>query len=210
MSQGILHIVSAPSGTGKSSLIQAALKTHMLLNSTRLSVSYTTRNMRPGEIHGKHYYFIKRYEFKKMIDENNFLEYAKVFENYYGTSYNEINQILSKGFNVVLDIDWQGAKQIRNKIPNTKSIFILPPSQHELKTRLCKRGQDNKDVITHRLEKAIEEIGHYKEYDYLIINDDFNIALNDLKTIIHATRLSISSQTIRYSNLIGNLLNNLI
>ncbi|PPI88434.1 guanylate kinase [Candidatus Pantoea edessiphila] len=205
MSQGILHVISAPSGTGKSSLIKALLNTQKLF-SVKMSISYTTRTVRPGETHGEHYYFIKTNEFKKMIDNGYFIEYAQVFENYYGTSYREINKIINEGYDVLLDIDWQGAKQIRNKIPNTKSIFILPPSKDELNKRLRDRGQDSENVIKHRMEKAIEEISHYKEYDYLIINDNFNIALTDLKTIICAERLNISRQKIRYDDLISNLL----
>ncbi|MXP51195.1 guanylate kinase [Pantoea sp. SoEX] len=207
MSHGILYIVSAPSGTGKSSLIQALLQqTEQKMYSTQLSISYTTRDIRPGEIHGKHYYFVRKEEFKKMIANNDFLEYAKVFKNYYGTSFSKVKQIISRKCDVLLDIDWQGAKQIRNKIYNNKSIFILPPSKIELKRRLLLRGQDNKEVITLRMKKAIEEMSHYKEYDYLIINDNFNTALSELKSIIYAERLNILRQTIRYSNLINNLL----
>ncbi|PPI86421.1 guanylate kinase [Candidatus Pantoea edessiphila] len=205
MFQGILYIVSAPSGTGKSSLIQALLKT-LTLYSIKVSISYTTRSIRPGEVHGQHYYFIKKYQFKKMIDKDDFLEYAKVFKHYYGTSCRKVHQVLSKGFDILLDIDWQGAKQIRDKISNTKSIFILPPSKTELNKRLRSRGQDSENVIKFRMEQAIEEMNHYKEYDYLIINDDFNVALNDLKTIIYAEYLNMSRQKMRYKSLINNLL----
>ncbi|MBK4775713.1 guanylate kinase [Candidatus Pantoea edessiphila] len=205
MFQSILHIVSAPSGTGKSSLIQALLEIKKM-HSIRVSISYTTRSIRPGELHGKHYYFISKSEFETMIANHDFLEYAQVFKHYYGTSLTEVNNIISRGFDVLLDIDWQGAQQIRNKISNTKSIFILPPSKNELNKRLLSRGQDNKEVITLRMKKSIEEMRHYKEYDYLIINDDFNVALSELKSIICAERLNILRQTIRYKNLINNLL----
>lgn len=205
MAYGILYIISAPSGAGKSSLIQAFLKTKPLYN-IEVSISYTTRVIRPGEYHGKHYFFISRKEFCHMINCNAFLEYAEVFGNYYGTSYNNIKQMLSAGIDVFLDIDWQGAKQIRAKVPQVPSIFILPPSKEELSRRLQVRKQDTEEVIAARMTQAITEMTHYAEYDYLIVNDDFNLALSDLKTIVHVERLRLSRQLLRHHTLISKLL----
>ncbi|RLM23227.1 guanylate kinase [Brenneria alni] len=205
MAQGTLYIVSAPSGAGKSSLIQALLKTQPLYD-TQVSVSHTTRAKRPGENHGEHYFFVPVDEFKRMIQRNEFLEYAEVFGNYYGTSRLAIEQILATGVDVFLDIDWQGAQQIRTHMPQTRSIFILPPSKEELARRLRGRGQDSDDVIARRMALAVAEMTHYAEYDYLIVNDDFDLALLDLKTIIRAERLLLSRQKVRHDALITKLL----
>ncbi|CFR23566.1 guanylate kinase [Yersinia kristensenii] len=205
MVQGTLYIVSAPSGAGKSSLIQALLKTQPLYD-TQVSVSHTTRAIRPGENHGEHYFFVSKEEFCRMIDDDAFLEHAKVFENYYGTSRLAIEQILATGVDVFLDIDWQGAQQIRAKMPTARSIFILPPSKEELDRRLRGRGQDSEEVIAKRMAQAVAEMTHYAEYDYLIVNDDFNLALSDLKTIIRAERLRLGRQKQRHDALITKLL----
>ena len=205
MAQGTLYIVSAPSGAGKSSLIQALLKTQPLYD-TQVSISHTTRAMRPGEVHGEHYFFVPVDEFKRMIEEDDFLEYAEVFGNYYGTSRAAIEQVLSTGVDVFLDIDWQGARQIRERMPQARSIFILPPSQEELERRLRGRGQDSEEVIARRMKQAVAEMSHYAEYDYLIVNDDFDLALLDLKTIIRAERLRLSRQKVRHDALITKLL----
>ncbi|MEI7064189.1 guanylate kinase [Dickeya chrysanthemi] len=205
MAQGTLYIVSAPSGAGKSSLIQALLKTQPLYD-TQVSISHTTRAMRPGEVHGEHYFFVSVDEFRKMIEEDDFLEYADVFGNYYGTSRAAIEQVLSTGVDVFLDIDWQGARQIRERMPQARSIFILPPSQEELERRLRGRGQDSEEVIARRMKQAVAEMSHYAEYDYLIVNDDFDLALSDLKTIIRAERLRLSRQKVRHDALITKLL----
>ncbi|AAM67964.1 guanylate kinase [Buchnera aphidicola] len=205
MSQGILFIISAPSGTGKSSLIEGLLKTKFLYN-IQVSISHTTRVMRPGESHGKHYYFISKKEFRIMIKQESFLEYAKVFNNYYGTSRQSIEKMLLSGIDVFLDIDWQGANQIRYKMPNSKSIFLLPPSKDELYKRLRERGQDSDTVISKRMEKAVDEMNHYSEYDYLIINDDFQKAINDLRTIIIAEHLCLFHQKNKHNVLISQLL----
>lgn len=205
MIQGKLYVFSAPSGAGKSSLINALLKENLSCN-TQISISYTTRNIRPNEIHGKHYFFISIKEFKKMISENAFIEYAKVFGNYYGTSYKNITKSINLGIDVFLDIDWQGAQQIRKKIHSSCNIFILPPSKLELNSRLHNRAQDSKKSIFKRMNKAIIEMKHYIEYDYLIINDNFNNAIYDLKSIIIAENLRTSRQKVRHNFLINNLL----
>ena len=193
MAQGTLYIVSAPSGAGKSSLIQALLKTQPLYD-TQVSVSHTTRQPRPGEVHGEHYFFVDHDEFRAMIARDAFLEHAEVFGNYYGTSRETIEQVLATGVNVFLDIDWQGAQQIRKKMPD------------ELDRRLRGRGQDSEDVIAKRMAQAVAEMSHYAEYDYLIVNDDFDAALSDLKTILRAERLRMSRQKQRHDALITKLL----
>ena len=205
MAQGTLFIVSAPSGAGKSSLIHALLKTQPLYD-TQVSISHTTRGMRPGENHGEHYYFVSHDEFRGMISEDAFLEHAEVFGNYYGTSRTAIEQVLSTGVDVFLDIDWQGAQQIRQKMPLARSIFVLPPSKDELDRRLRGRGQDSEEVIAKRMAQAVAEMSHYAEYDYLIVNDDFDLAMSDLKTIIRAERLRMGRQKSRHDALISKLL----
>lgn len=205
MVQGTLYIVSAPSGAGKSSLIQALLKTQPAYDS-RVSVSHTTRARRPGEQHGEHYYFVSVDQFQAMIAHDDFLEHAEVFGNYYGTSRQTIEKVLAQGIDVFLDIDWQGARQVRSKMPHSRSIFILPPSREELARRLHGRGQDSDDVIAGRMAKAVSEMSHYREYDYLIINDDFDTALQDLRTIIRAERLRRERQQLRHDALISKLL----
>ncbi|BAE75496.1 guanylate kinase [Sodalis glossinidius str. 'morsitans'] len=205
MIQGTLYIVSAPSGAGKSSLIQALLKTQPLYD-TQVSISHTTRAMRPGEAHGQHYFFVPVAEFEHMIAEDAFLEYARVFDNYYGTSREAIQQVLATGVDVFLDIDWQGAQQIRAKMPDARSIFVLPPSKEELDRRLRGRDQDSEEVIGRRMAQAVAEMTHFAEYDYLIVNDDFNTALLDLKTIIRAERLRLGRQKLHHDALISKLL----
>lgn len=205
MTQGTLYIVSAPSGAGKSSLIQALLKTQPLYD-TQVSVSHTTRGIRPGETHGEHYFFTTEDEFKSMIGNDEFLEHACVFGNYYGTARKTVEDILNSGVDVFLDIDWQGARQIREQMPAARSIFILPPSRDELLRRLRGRGQDSDEIIAGRMAQAVNEMQHYSEYDYLIVNDDFNVALTDLQTIIRAERLRSGRQVQRHDALIAKLL----
>ncbi|CUX96516.1 guanylate kinase [Candidatus Doolittlea endobia] len=205
MTQGMLYIVSAPSGTGKSSLIQALLKTKPF-HDTRLSISHTTRAMRPGEVNGQHYFFIPLAEFKHMIAKDALLEYARVFDNYYGTSREAIQRVLVTGVDVFLDIDWQGAQQIRAKMSDTRSIFILPPSMEELNRRIRNRCQDSEEVIGRRMAQAVAEMTRFSEYDYLIINNDFNQALLDLQAIIRAERLRLKRQKLRHDALINKLL----
>ena len=206
MSQGNLYILSAPSGAGKSSLIAALLEKN---DGSRkmVSISHTTRAPRPGEADGVHYYFLSVDEFERLIEKGHFLEYAKVFGgNYYGTSLPTIEENLAKGIDVFLDIDWQGAQQIRQKVPSVKSIFILPPSLTELERRLVGRGQDSKDVIDERMSKAIGEISHYDEYDFVIVNDDFEQALADLQSILQSERLTLDYQRNENRQLIASLL----
>lgn len=206
MSQGNLYIISAPSGAGKSSLISALLKADAQ-SKRMVSVSHTTRQPRPGEENGVHYHFVSVEEFEGLIAQGAFLEYAKVFGgNYYGTSLPAIEKNLAEGIDVFLDIDWQGALQIRQKVSGVKSIFILPPSLAELEKRLIGRGQDSDEVIAERMAKAVSEISHYNEYDYVIINDDFKQALADLQAILRTEKLTLSHQLKENQELITELL----
>lgn len=188
MSKGTLFIVSAPSGAGKSSLIDALLKRFNLDDKLRLSVSHTTRAPRPGEIDHVSYHFITNEEFEKLIERNAFYEYAHVFDHYYGTSREIVEQWLNEGKDVLLDIDWQGARQIRRQTPDAKGIFIVPPSLEELNRRLVTRATDAPEVIEKRMSKAISEISHYNEYDYVIVNDDFDESLLNMRSIILSNR----------------------
>ena len=201
MTKGTLFIVSAPSGAGKSSLIDALLKRFNLDDSLRLSISHTTRAMRPGETDHVSYHFVDKAEFEKLIERNAFYEYAKVFDNYYGTSREIVEQWLNEGKDVLLDIDWQGARQIREQTPGTKGIFIIPPSLEELNRRLVSRGTDSKEVIEGRMNKAMNEISHYNEYDYVIVNDDFEESLLTMRSIILANRAKTQKQTAQVNSL---------
>ena len=186
--KGTLYIISSPSGAGKSSLLKALFEQHNNDNSMYLSVSHTTRPPRPGEVDHVHYHFVTVDEFKNLIERQAFYEWAQVFDKYYGTSRELVQQALQNGQDVFLDIDWQGARQMRKMEPEAKSIFILPPSLEELRQRLVKRAQDSEEVIANRMNKAQREISHYNEYDYCLINDDFDQKLNDLWSIINANR----------------------
>ena len=201
MTKGTLFIVSAPSGAGKSSLIDALLKRFNLDDSLRLSISHTTRAMRPGETDHVSYHFVDKHDFEKLIERNAFYEYAKVFDNYYGTSREIVEQWLNEGKDVLLDIDWQGARQIREQTPGTKGIFIIPPSLEELNRRLVSRGTDSKEVIEGRMNKAMNEISHYNEYDYVIVNDDFEESLLTMRSIILANRAKTQKQTAQVKSL---------
>ena len=201
--RGNLFILSAPSGAGKSSLIGALLNKH---SDMKVSVSHTTRSPRPGEENGVHYHFVSVEEFKALIDKNDFFEWAQVFDNYYGTSKKAIETQLEAGIDVFLDIDWQGAQQIRKLVDDVETIFILPPSKEELESRLNNRGQDSAEVIAGRMAKAQSETSHYNEYDYVVVNDDFDTALAEIETIVMAKRLSLKSQTIRHQELLNALL----
>ena len=201
--RGNLFILSAPSGAGKSSLINALLKKHADM---KVSVSHTTRAPRPGEENGVHYHFVSTDEFKALIAKDDFFEWAQVFDNYYGTSKQAIESQLDAGFDVFLDIDWQGAQQVREIMPSVKTIFILPPSKEELEQRLNNRGQDSAEVIASRMAKAQSETSHYNEYDYVIVNDDFESALGDIEMIVMAQRLTLKAQEERHQVLLNSLL----
>lgn len=205
MGKGTLYIVSAPSGAGKSSLIAGLLERNPTY-AMKVSISHTTRGMRPGEQDGVHYHFVQKEQFEALIEQGEFLEYAEVFGNYYGTSRVWIEDTLEKGIDVFLDIDWQGAQQIRQQMPHAKSVFILPPSKEELERRLNTRGQDSAAVIAKRMSEARSEISHYCEYDYVIVNDDFDVALMDFKAILRAERLKQDKQAAKYQSMIAALL----
>lgn len=194
MTKGTLFIVSAPSGAGKSSLIDALLKRFNVDDKLRLSVSHTTRAPRPGEVDHVSYHFITNEEFEKLIERNAFYEYAHVFDHYYGTSREIVEQWLNEGKDVLLDIDWQGARQIREQTPDAKGIFIVPPSLEELNRRLVTRATDAPDVIEKRMSKALSEISHYNEYDYVIVNDDFDESLLNMRSIILSNRQKTDKQ----------------
>ncbi|MBE0376526.1 MULTISPECIES: guanylate kinase [Pseudoalteromonas] len=201
--RGNLFILSAPSGAGKSSLINALLAKH---SDMKVSVSHTTRAPRPGEENAVHYHFVSVDEFKALIDKDDFFEWAQVFDNYYGTSKQAIEQQLAAGIDVFLDIDWQGARQVRDLVADVETIFILPPSKAELESRLNNRGQDSQEVIAGRMAQAQSETSHFNEYDYVVVNDDFATALKEIETIVLAKRLSLQSQVIRHQELLTDLL----
>jgi len=206
MAKGRLFIVAAPSGAGKTSLVTALLKLDAKL---LVSVSHTTRSQRSNEEHGVNYFFVSREEFLQGVAEQDFLEHAEVFGNYYGTSLQWVDDTLSEGLDVILEIDWQGARQVRRLRSDTRSIFILPPSLEALKHRLESRGQDEAEVIARRLREAAEEISHYGEFDYLVVNDEFEVALQDLAAIFRAERLSVASQSQRHQVTLSNMLSTL-
>ncbi|GMR20097.1 MAG: guanylate kinase [Gammaproteobacteria bacterium] len=175
---GTLYILSAPSGGGKSSLAQALVESS---DDVGISVSHTTRAPRPGERNGVHYHFVDKETFEAMVAAGDFLEYAQVFDHYYGTTRAAVESLLAQGKNVLLDIDWQGMRGIKAQLPEAKSIFILPPSREELENRLRSRGQDSDEIIARRMRDAVSEMRHYDEFDYVLVNDDFDLALRDLR-----------------------------
>lgn len=201
--KGTLFVISAPSGAGKTSLIQALVAA---MPGLQISISHTTRAIRPGEKDHQHYHFVEQEKFKALLAEKIFLEYAQVFGNYYGTSRAWVEETLDQGIDVILEIDWQGGLQIQKLMPETLSIFILPPSREALRERLQTRGQDADATIESRLCGSVLEMMHYKDYQYLLINDDFERTLSDLIAIITASRLRIQPQGIRYGSLIHELL----
>ncbi|MEN9848609.1 MAG: hypothetical protein RL368_1349 [Pseudomonadota bacterium] len=203
MNLGTLYVIAAPSGAGKTSLVKALIES---LEHIRVSVSYTTRAPRLGEQDGVNYHFISHEQFEKMLDTSEFLEHAQVFDNYYGTGQAWVDSELKKGVDVILEIDWQGAQQIRRLHPDCTSVFILPPSRDALEQRLCQRNQDSDEIIARRMQGAVEEMSHYVEFDYLVINDDFQIALADLQSIVKSHRLQQHLQNEKLKHLLVDLL----
>lgn len=203
MSQGTLYIVSAASGTGKTSLLKSLLEQTKGIS---ISVSHTTRDARIGEENGVHYHFVGKNTFHNLIEEGDFLEHAEVFGNFYGTSQSAVKEQLANGEDVILEIDWQGAQQVRKLMPDAVSIFILPPSREALLSRLQGRGQDSDDIIAGRMAEAISEMSHYNEFDYIVVNDVFDTALEELKGIFAAGRLTAKRQTEEHQAMISQLL----
>jgi guanylate kinase len=201
--QGNLYIISAPSGAGKTSLVGRLTQIDPLI---RVSISTTTREMRPGEKDGVNYFFVDQASFQTKVAANDFLEHAKVFNNYYGTTKTSVIDQLNAGQDVILEIDWQGAQQVRHIFPSARSIFIMPPSLEELQRRLTGRGTDSEEVISHRMDQAVAEMSHYAEFDYLVINDDFDAALNQLHSIFIANRLKLTYQQSHHQNLLAQLI----
>lgn len=200
---GTLFIVSAASGTGKTTLVKALLEN---CDNLKVSTSHTTRAKRAGELDGVHYHFTAKDDFVDMIGAGEFLEYAEVFGNYYGTARQMVEDALKQDIDVILEIDWQGAQQVRHSYPNAVSIFIMPPSRDALRQRLENRGQDSEKIITQRLNGAIADMSHFVEFDYVVINDDFDIALTELISIVKASRLRQNIQLIRHAGRIQDLL----
>ncbi|KAA9131278.1 guanylate kinase [Marinihelvus fidelis] len=204
-SSGELFVVAAPSGAGKTSLVNALVDSDEQL---ALSVSYTTRPARPGEVDGRHYHFTAPEAFARMVEAGEFLEWANVFGNCYGTHEGTTRAVLDSGRDVILEIDWQGARQVRERFPGCHGIFILPPSLAALRERLGRRGQDSAEVIAGRMEKARAEISHCGEFDFVVVNDDFDAALAELGTIIEACRHGHPPGGPRHEALLAELLEN--
>ena len=201
--RGLLMVVSAPSGAGKTSLVAALIEADPQL---RLSVSYTTRAPRPGETDGEHYHFVDQERFERMVGEGAFVEYARVFDRAYGTAAAELDATLGRGRDLLLEIDWQGAQQVRERFPEALSVFVVPPSLAALEERLRGRGQDSDAVIAERMAKARAELSHYGEYDFLVVNDRFEQALAELRCILAAARLRRPRQAHRQAALLRELL----
>ena len=197
-SKGMLYIVSAPSGAGKTSLVKALLKTD---HAIRLSVSYTTRVPRPSETEGRDYHFVDRHSFELMLAEGEFLEHAEVYGNFYGTSKGSISHDLNAGHDILLEIDWQGAAQVKHHFPDSTSFFILPPSFNALRSRLKGREQDSDEVIERRLAAAAHDVAHADAFDYIMVNDDFDQAILDLVAITRSVRLETARQLDRHAML---------
>jgi len=183
--RGSLFVIAAPSGAGKTSLVNALLQKDQRL---ALSISHTTRQPRPGEKNGQHYHFVSEAAFQRMADNGDFMEHARVFDHFYGTNRHSVAQQLDAGRDVILEIDWQGARQVRAVFPDCCSIFIIPPSLEALRNRLTRRGQDSETVIQRRMRDAQAEISHWAEFEYLVVNDDFDTALEELVSIVNDHR----------------------
>ena len=203
MSIGKLYIISAPSGAGKTSLVRRLITE---VENLVVSISHTTRPIRPGEIHGEDYFFVSQAEFQALLDSHELLEHASVFDNFYGTAQQTVEENVKRGLDVILEIDWQGAEQIKKKLPDSLSIFILPPSTEVLLQRLRNRGQDDENIISRRMRDAVTEIRHLDEFDYLVVNDVFAEALTELKSIIIANRLTRQRQIHNLKPLLASLL----
>ncbi len=201
--RGTLFIIAAPSGAGKSSIVNAVLAN---TPGIALSISYTSRAPRPGERHAQHYHFISAEQFQQMIAAGDFFEHALVHGDYKGTARQSVEPQLAAGNDVLLEIDWQGARQVREKMPDALSVFILPPSRQALETRMRNRGQDSEEVIARRLAAAREEMSHHSEFDFLIVNDDFDTAVREMQSIFLSSRLRRERQVQRHADLIDTLL----
>ncbi|RDZ29590.1 guanylate kinase [Lysobacter silvisoli] len=201
--RGTLYIVAAPSGAGKSSIVNAVLARDPNIS---LSISFTSRQPRPGERHAEHYHFVSAEEFEGMVEAGDFFEHARVHGDWKGTARQSVEPQLASGRDVLLEIDWQGARQVRAKVPGAVSVFILPPSRQALETRMRTRGQDSEDVISQRLAAAREEMSHYGEFDYVIVNEHFDTAVSEMCAIFVASRLRREPQVARHSRLLMQLL----
>ena len=201
--RGTLFIVAAPSGAGKSSIVNAVLARDPNIC---LSISFTSRQPRPGERHAEHYHFVSAQEFEGMVEAGDFFEHALVHGDWKGSARQSVEPQLASGKDVLLEIDWQGARQVRSKVPDAVSVFILPPSRQALEQRMRSRGQDSEEVIAQRLSAAREEMSHYGEFDFVIVNEDFGTAVDEMCAIFTASRVRRDQQVARHSRLITALL----
>jgi guanylate kinase len=201
--RGKLFVIAAPSGAGKTSLVRALMQLRPTL---RFSISYTTRKQRPNERHSHDYFFVDKAEFERMVAAGEFLEHARVFDNYYGTSRQQVEQLLDEGQDVLLEIDWQGAQQIRRALPECRSIFVLPPSREALEQRLRGRGTDSDEVIARRLRDSLADLSHWNEFDYIVVNDDFDRATQDLQSIVTGRGEHLRRDRVELRELLARLL----